>query len=450
MKAAALLALVLWQAAPTNEAPVAQPEYMRYERTLSVAPESGAGSACAVLDAQVFPHAAPSLSDLRIFLAQGRDMREVPYAITLSEAVTEETQPARLLNLGGSGAKIVFDLEMPQRAYTGVTLDLDPEVHDFIATATVEGLDSLGGAGKATALGAFTLFDLAAQHLSRDTTLPLQESTFRYLHVVLSVSAAPGSGTEAAGRLVPAMVRGAEVPPSREAQILYTTVAETASIATVGRESRATFEVPARVPVERISFVMKPEFKGNFSRDVRVSATAEAADKGSDEDGRTPLPEVVGGNILRVHANEAGREIRTEQLGVPAILGANLERPAKVEVTIENGDDQPLPVAAVRLEMRQRKLCFDATARGGAGLALFYGDPRLVAPVYDYQRLFAASATALNAVLGPEGMNASFRTRPEEARSFVEQHPEVLWIALIVVICVLGVVALKSSKNVGR
>jgi hypothetical protein len=158
---------------------------------------------------------------------------------------------------------------------------------------------------------------------------------------------------------------------------------------------------------------------------------------------------VVAGSILRVHASEAGREIRTEELGVPAILGANLQRAAKVEVAIENGDDQPLPIAAVRLEMRQRKICFEAPRAGGASLALFYGDSRLDAPVYDYARLFVASRAALAAELGPEGLNAKYRAPAAEARPFAVRHPEVLWIALIAVICALGVVALRSAKSSG-
>jgi len=448
MRAAALLGVLLLQAAAGTEPPVANPAYLQYERALSVG--EGAGQACAVLDAEIFPHAAPSLRDLRIFPVQGAGAREVPYAITLSEAMTEETETARVLNLGSGSAgggrgKIVFDLEMPARAYTGVTLDLDADVHDFIATAIVAGMDELGGRGKTTALGSFTLFDLASQHLSRDTTLPLQESTFRYLHVVLNVSAAPGAKAPAGG-FVPAMVDGAEVPPSREAQILYSMVAETSSVVTVGRESKATFEIPMRVPVERVEFVPAAGFKGNFSRDVRVTATAEGA---PDAEGRAPLPEDVSGTILRVHATEAGREIRTEELGVPAILGANLQRPAKVEVAIENGDDQPLPMAAVRLEMRQRKLCFDVPA-AGAELALYYGDARLAAPVYDYERLFTASDQPLPVALGPEVTNPVYRAAPEEELPFTERHPEVLWIALIAVICVLGVVALRAGRNVGR
>jgi len=98
MKIVALLALLLWQMGSAKEPPVARPEHMQYERVLSV--PAGEGQACAVLDAQIFPHAAPSLTDLRIFPAHG-DGREIPYVITLSQAMTEETQSARVLNLGG-------------------------------------------------------------------------------------------------------------------------------------------------------------------------------------------------------------------------------------------------------------------------------------------------------------------------------------------------------------
>ncbi len=294
MRSAALLAVLLWQVAVANEPPAAEPGTMRYERAIRVA--AGAGQACAVLDAQIFSHAAPSLSDVRIFPAQeaGAVMNEVPYAITLSEAASEETETARVLNLGTGtgaskeGAQIVFDLEMPARAYTSVTLNLDPAAHDFIARATVSGADTLSG--KATALGTFTLFDLTSQRLSRDTTISLTESTFKFLHVELHISPASGA---ASTHFVPAMVMGATVPPSREAQSVYTTVAETSSVVTKARETVETFMVPARVPVERVSFVLAPGFIGNFSRVVRVRAQADAADDG----GRAPLPEVVTGSI---------------------------------------------------------------------------------------------------------------------------------------------------------
>ena len=84
------------------------------------------------------------------------------------------------------------------------------------------------------------------------------------------------------------------------------------------------------------------------------------------------------------------------------------------------------------------------------GLLERYVKKILAAPVYDYDRLFVPANKPLAAQLGPEQLNASYHPPPAEIRPFTERHPEVLWIALIAVICVLGVVALRSSRNVGR
>jgi hypothetical protein len=99
--------------------------------------------------------------------------------------------------------------------------------------------------------------------------------------------------------------------------------------------------------------------------------------------------------------------------------------------------------------MRQREVCFDASMAAG-GLGLFYGDEKLLAPVYDYERLFVAANKPLAAELGAETLNPVFVAPPAEVKPFTERHPEVLWIVLIAVICALGLVALKSAGNVGR
>ncbi|HWB33303.1 MAG TPA: hypothetical protein VG714_09035 [Acidobacteriaceae bacterium] len=466
MKLAVLLAAaLLLQAAAPDAPPVAQPKYLRYMRTLTV--PAGSGQACAVLDAPIFPHAAPSLIDLRIFPANSPTAHEVPYAITLSQAATDETAQAHLFNLGaGPNHSIVFDLEMPSRPYSTITLDLDPALHNFIGTANVTAHDALGNQGHSVFFGSFTVFDLAAQHLSRSTTLPLPESIFPYLHVELTLSNIPG-GHDPTSRFEPALVQGATVPPSREAQTIYTTVAETSSFSTSGRESIAKLELPPRVPVERVEFALPPSYNGNFSRDIRVTATAhpapakapETSDQpdniaetaaGLEQDNRPPLPEIVTGSILRVHTTQAEREIATDRLAVPVVLGANLQRPATVQIAIENGDDQPLPITAVRLQMRQRRLCFDAGAASASPLALYYGDPALSAPVYDYERLFTPSEKPLTVSLGPERPNPAYTPRPTAPLSFTERHPQVLWIALLAVIAALGFVAVRSGKSVGR
>ncbi len=428
-----LFALLLWQAADAGlHTSVADPQFFRYQRAITLS--AGAGSSCITIDSQIFPHAAPSLKDLRLYQeSPGARNREIPYAVTLSEPAQQDSESARVMNLGMRGRTIVFDFAMPARPYTEVVLDLEGK--DFLATATVSGLND-PNAATFTSLGDFTLFDLTSQHLSRSTTLRMQESSFPYLHIELSVSPAPGNRTF---NPTPAMVRGATVPPSREAQSLYTAAAETTAITQRGRETVATFNLPERVPIERVSFALAPAFKSNFSRDVRITARPAGTPASSAE--------TINGTILRVHLTQSGREIRQQQLSIPATIGSNLQSAATVEVAIENGDDAPLPVTAVRLEMRERKLCFDAPSAGP--LTLFYGDPTLTAPQYDYARLFSPATPMHTAQLGTELPNPAYHPRPD-SRPLTERYPDLLWIALLVVVCALGVVAIHSSKKLPK
>lgn len=423
MKSAILFALLLLQATSSLEPVASDPQYLRYQRTLTT---SGAGQNCAVIDPQIFPHAAPSLRDLRLY----QDGREVPYAITVSVPQQPDSDVGQVRNLGLRGGNIVFDVEMPNRPYTEITLDLAGQ--DFLATATVSGTRDPNYSNQ-TRLGEFTLFDLTSQHLSRNTTIHLQETSLPYLHIELALSPATGNRSFNA---TPEMVRGVTVPPSREAQSLYTTAATTATIKQRGRQSVATFVLPERIPVERVSFDLAPTYKANFSRDIRIS---------DRPNGSNSVSESLAGTILRVHLNQAGREIRHEQLSVPAILGSNMQSAATVEVAIDNGDDTPLPITAIRLEMRQRKICFDVAAAGA--LTLFYGDPALSAPQYDYARLFTLSDAMHTAQLGAEQLNPRYHDRPD-SRPLTDRYPHLLWIVLLIVVCILAVVAIRSSKTV--
>jgi hypothetical protein len=328
---------------------------------------------------------------------------------------------------------IVFDLQMPARPYTEVELNLAGK--DYLATATVSGTRD-PRAASSTRLGEFTLFDLSSQHLAHNTTLPLQESNFPYLHIELTASPAPENRDFAA---TPQMVLGATVPPSREAQTIYTTAIDTNTLTQRDHKTIAAFVLPERLPIERISFALAPGFKSNFSRDVQIS----------DRPAGTPpaAGENIAGTIFRVRLTQAGREIREQQLSILATIGSNLQSAAIVEVSVADGNDTPLPIAGVRLEMRERKLCFDAPT--AEPLTLYYGDPTLTAPQYDYARLFSAVGSMSTAELGPEQKNPIYRARPD-ARPITERHPELLWIALLAVICSLGVVAVHSSKRLPR
>jgi len=229
--------------------PSAEPKHLRYERAVAV---SESGTNCAVLDATTFAHAATeSLNDMRLYTESGA---ETPFTLTKSETQPDEGRPAKLINLGLQHGDLVFDIEMPDRPYTEVDLDLNAK--DFVGTAHVTGLRGRESVG--TDLGSFAVFDFSAQHLARNTAIRLQESDFPTLHVVLHLVPAPGVNTLG---VQTGIVAGVSVPPSREAQTIYTPVAETSVITQQGRASVATLSLPEHVPVERVSFLVAPEFR---------------------------------------------------------------------------------------------------------------------------------------------------------------------------------------------
>jgi hypothetical protein len=136
--------------------------------------------------------------------------------------------------------------------------------------------------------------------------------------------------------------------------------------------------------------------------------------------------------------------IDQQQLSVVTTLGANLQGPADVQVLIHSGDGNPLPIAAVRLEMRERKLCFDPRlARGGA--TLFYGDSALAVSHEAYAPVFPAGETTVVAQLGPETLNPGFHPRAAETLP-LERRQQLLWAGMLIVISTTAMAVFVSSK----
>lgn len=402
-----------------------EPRYFRYSRVVAGATVAGQ-RVCSVMDAGVLAHAQANLADLRLMVLESDGSREIPYALTISRTVGEGTQVARVLRRQVRGRRQVVELEMPRGPYSEVRLRMTGK--DFIATAKVTGLRSLAER-LGVAAGTFTLFDLSGQGLGRETTLRLAEGSYPVLRVELE-----GSGVD--GGPMQLEVSGAEVPPSREAQTVFTAVAESSRIVQQGQESVAHFEIPARLPVERVSFSVAGG--GNFSRMVEVRARAAGT--------KNAAVEQVSGEIGRVQwTGPAGQAIDEERLKVRATLGVNATAAAGVEVAVENGDQPPLAIRAVRLEMRRRELCFDAP---GEPVTLFYGDKDLGPPVYDYARVFPMGEKMEMVGLGVEKRNPRFIGR-DPARSVTESHPELVWLVLMGVVGVFGMVGYRSAAKEG-
>jgi hypothetical protein len=142
-----------------------------------------------------------------------------------------------------------------------------------------------------------------------------------------------------------------------------------------------------------------------------------------------------------VHTEQARHKIDEEQLAIDASAAASAST-AKWQVTIDNGDDAAVPLQSVALQMVERDLCMGP----GDDATLYYGDPALSAPRYDYAALFQHEEDAATLVLGPEQSNPLYQPRPDE-RPITERYPALLWIAMILVIALLAGIALRSAKR---
>ena len=377
---------------------------------------------CLILDAQLFAHASPQFSDLRLY----HDGKETPYVIHLSAPVEARETSIVPMNLGERGGEIAFDAAMPEGSYSDIQLEVAGQ--DFIATVTVSGSQAQTDSSQ-TRLGSYTIFDLSHQRLGRSTVLHIPTSDFRYLHFQI------------AGPLTPESITGLAVDKLPASETRYENVTQSSSVMQKGHASVLEFSVPALVPVDRLAFAVGLE-PANFSRNVTITVTT--AEPPPATDAVEPLrPQTVTGNILRIHTVQNGHRIDEEDLAIDT-PGAILDKPAKWTVTIDNGDDTPLAVQSVHLEMLQRTLCYEAA--GSGQYTLFYGDPALTAARYDYATLFTPQTDAAQALAGPEQRNPEYRPRPDQ-RPLTERYPGLLWGALVVVIVTLALIAFRSAKR---
>jgi hypothetical protein len=147
--------------------------------------------------------------------------------------------------------------------------------------------------------------------------------------------------------------------------------------------------------------------------------------------------------IALVHRPDAKQPAASSGLGTINLALGAVPYASTVRLTIQNGDDAPLALHAIALQMRERQVCF--LRKADTSYMLRYGDPLLGAPQYDLSPIEAAAMSVSASTLGAERALA-----PEAAtglRPFTERHPVLLWIALILVVGTLGFVALRSARS---
>ena len=400
--------------------------YFSRVRNISVASPQQANYI--VLDEEILQHANPSLSDLRIFDSD----TQVPYALSEQPGGLQGAEhEAKILNLGVVAGRTEFDLDLESvTQYNHIRLAL--EAKDFLVTAQATGKDALTAGDHDVVLGSSTLYDFSREGLGGNSTLKMPTASFRYIHVSLTPGISPKQvqaasvysleekksywtevGSCGQPRQVPPRVQGMEKQPSKPVTVI-------------------DCEIPANVRVDRL-LIQVASGQINFRRSVEVTEPAAQGSPDSTYD-------IASGDISRVQIKRGGTVVNSENLS----LVMRRPRAERFTVTISNGDDPPLAIDRVQPQAVEQRLFFEP--KGKTQLRLYYGDEKLGAPIYDYAKFFKNDTVAVQAQLGPAEVNATYTGRPDD-RPWSERHKAVMWIAMILAVVGLGVLALRGIKQ---
>ncbi len=380
--------------------------YFKYQRQIGAASEGG--QHFAVVDETVWQHSLPNLDDLRIYAAG----KETPYARrTMWGSRQTEQKTVRLLQPGTLGGKTQFLLDMSGvYEYDRITLTL--KTKNYVAHARVEGQDDSHGTQWAN-LGTTTLFDLTEERLGHNSTLQLPVSTYKYLRVTVD------------GLVKPSDVQGGTAGIERAQEAVWRDLSSEPKQTQEGKDTVLTFAVSDNVPVERVMLAIDPA-QGNFQRGIEMQSDKESM--------------IGAGEITRIHMQRNGGKIDVDRTW----LSLSATTHGELRAVIHNGDDAPLRITRARLQQYERRIYFDCDA--GTSLALYYGDQKLDAPVYDYAKLFQSDVSAVQVRMGGEEANAGYTGRPDD-RPWSERHPAVLWAAILAAVAILGGIAVRSIKS---
>jgi hypothetical protein len=391
-----------------------------YERPVTLSAAT-APETCVVLPLDLLPHAAPLLEDLRLLAGD----REIAYQLrTSSDAAEGVGRPQQILNLGQRNDAISFDVEMTEPRYSRVLLKMARS--HFSVLVHVTGIDRPGEAGVAFPEIAYSSDTPEDEPQVKLISLP--ESNFRYLHFEIQ--------TLALDPVTPQDIAGVDVLTQTTEPPRYFEAAVASAPQQKPHETIYEFAIPANVPLDRLSFA-SDDPNAVFSRTADLERYRSSPSETATKEMPAQSEGITLARALDAKRPQTTRGANTIDLG----LGA-APYPSTVRLTIQNGDDAPVALHAVTLQMRERRVCF--LPKPNASYTLRYGDASLGPPQYDLTPIEAAAASASVSMLGAE---RALTPQIADVRPFTERHPVLLWVALILVVGTLSTIALRSARR---
>ena len=368
----------------------------RYTR---VAPEEIASGRVALEpDGLMLAHTRGGLADLRIVDAEGN---QVPWRRVPEDVVGPG--PATVLNTGRRGNQAVALIDTGPRRRFYERAELDIAGGNFVGHVTVLGADRR--TGPYTQLSTTTVFDVQGATSARSTTVVFPPTDFRFLELRATAVSRIQGATVFAEFERPRLVR-------RRHGILG------------GQKDRArtsvyTLDFGVRgIPVTQLD--IRADRTARYDRPVTVEGS----------NGRAVWTPLGGGRMTRA----------------PGISSRTIDFDSRfryLRVTIENGDDPPLEF--VMIETYGPSFAIMVERGHPTPLRLYYGDPDLNAPSYEFARLPVDRPEDIldPSQLAPEQVNPDFELPGE---TFGERNRWLIQVALVaaaLMVAVAGFLALR-------
>jgi hypothetical protein len=369
------------------------------------------------LDNEVFANSAKNLTDVRV--VDGTN-REVPYKLITakSEESKQEYHPKITNNSAAAGKYTMAIMDMGKAGAITNSLTVKTPSENFQRNVVVYGSDD-SNSWNILRSDAY-IYDYTYKKgnaKSQNTQVSFPDSTFRFLKI--EISDAENNPVAISSITVNQLVK------KNAQEFNMTTTFETFQDASQKTTSLLADLGQSGIPTSKIALTIDGN---NFNRGVAVYSSG---DKNSSS-----WKAIGQGYIFRYNTPKFSGENTT--------ISINESTDRYIKIVVNNNDDAPLVVSQIKALATIRELVFQAEA--GSAYRMFYGNPKSIAPSYDFEKYFQYLdlSVAHGASLGSQKINPAYVVQEQP---LTERSPWILTVGLVVGGVLLLFMVYKFLKN---
>ena len=370
---------------------------------------------------EVLDKSRDDLSDLRLFDANDR---EIPYALRIRKELDERREiAARIFNQAKVGATSEVSVDVGESAGEHNQVEIETTGNNFRRRVDVEGSDS--GKEWKSLQAAAVIFNFEAENKAvKSNRVSYPISRYRYLRVrVFADELTDDKVPEITAVKVRMAIRekgelstwSVAVPPY---QLLRNQGAPASSW---------TIDFGGRLPCDRLRLDIADE---SFSRPFQLENV--------DDDQNIRL--IASGELVR----------RIGEQGKPVALNFEQEQHVrKLRLLVTDYSNPTLLISSITASAPARQLVFELKEPTAQPLRLYFGNPKMMAPHYDFEQQIAAKMVAQppRSTLGKTVSNPAYVPEP---LPLTERVPWLIYVVLAASSVALALILISLARTTLR